>query len=158
ALATRIVALLPPETSRGIYANSLAQLARTSPADALERAKKIADSNERRDAVTRVLVTWALSDPRAVADYLAGLDADARRAAVQGGVWYQIAQAAPELAFERADLLPDDVRAGVQAAAIQALAQRDPQAALARLAQMPRAVGRDSMLPMVARSYAARDA
>src|SRR5262249_47468679 len=155
ALATRIVALLPAESSRGAYANSLAQLARTSPAEALARAKKITDSTERGNAVNRVLATWAQSDPRAVADYLAGLDAEARRAPVQGGVWYQIAQAAPEIVFDRADLLPEDVRAGVQSAAIQAIAQRDPKAAIARLAQMPRGVvGREGMLSMIARSYA----
>ena len=66
--------------------------------------------------------------------------------------------AAPELALERAETLPEDLRSSVQAAAVQSLAQRDPKAALARFADLPRgAVGRDGMLPMIARSYATRD-
>jgi hypothetical protein len=158
-LVARISALLPPQTSRALYANALGQLARTSPAEALARARKIADSAQRKDAVNRVLSMWAMSDPRAVADYLAGLDAEGRRDAAQSGVWYQIAAAAPELALERADTLPENIRTGAQASALQALAQRDPKAALARLAQMPRGVpGRDGIVPMIARSYAMRDA
>jgi hypothetical protein len=157
-LVARIVALVPPQTSRALYANALGQLARTSPAEALARAQKITDPAQRKEAVNRVLSMWAFADPRAVADYLAGLDAEGRRDAAQRGVWQQIASAAPELALDRADSLPEDIRAGIQAAAIQALAQRDPKAALARLAQMPRGViGRDGMLPMIARSYATRD-
>jgi hypothetical protein len=158
-LVARITALLPPETSRALYANALVQLARTSPAEALARARKIADLAQRKDAVNRVLSMWATSDPRAVADYLAGLDAEGQRDAAQSSVWYQIAGAAPELALERADTLPENVRMGVQTNAIQALAQRDPKAALARLAQMPRDVAeRAGMLPMIARTYATRDA
>jgi hypothetical protein len=158
-LVARIVALLPPEMSRGIYASALGQLARTSPTEALARAKKVTDSGERRDAVNRVLSAWVQADPRAVADYLAGLEPDERHDANQAGVWYQIAQAAPELALDRVDSLSQDVRTAVQSIALQALAQRDPQAALARIAQMPPGVvSRDGMLATIARSYAARDA
>jgi hypothetical protein len=158
-LVARISALLPPLTSRALYVNALGQLARTSPVEALARARKIADTAQRKEAVNRVLSMWAMSDPRTVADYLAGLDAEGRRDAAQNGVWFRIASAAPELALERAETLPEDLRANVQGTAIQVLAQRDPKAALAWFAQMPRGVAaRAGTLPTIARTYATRDA
>ena len=158
-LVARVIEIVPAQQAKMLYASSLAQLARTSPSEALSRARKIEDSIQRKEAVSRVLSAWAQSDPRAVADYLAGLDVDARREAAQSGVWYPIAGAAPELALERADTLPEQIRTGVRAAAIQSLAQRDPKAALAWLTQIPRgAVGRDGLLPMIAHSYATQDA
>ena len=157
ALVARVIAVLPAQ-SRALYVSALGELARTSPAEALARASKIGDAAQRKDAVNRVLSTWAQSDPRAVVDYLSGLDIEALRDAVRSGVWQQIAMAAPELALDRAETLPEDLRASVRAAAIQALAQRDPKAALTRFAELPRgAVGREGTLPMIARSYATRD-
>ena len=157
ALVARVIAVLPAQ-SRALYANALGELARMSPAEALARAGKIADAAQRRDAVNRVLSMWARSDPRAVADYLAGLDTKAQRDAARSGVWQQIAMAAPELALERAEMVPQELRGQIQVFAIQTLAQRDPKAALARFEQMPQgAVGRNGMLPMIARSYATRD-
>jgi hypothetical protein len=158
-LVAQISALLPPQASKALYASALGQLARTSPAEALARVRKIPDAAQRKEAMNRVLSMWATSDPRAVADYLGGLDDEARSQAARSGVWDQIAIAAPELALERAGALPEDVRAAAQAYAIQALSQRDPKAALAQFAQMPRDVARRAdMLPMIARSYATRDA
>jgi hypothetical protein len=157
ALVARVIAVLPAQP-RALYANALGELARMSPAEALARAGKIADAAQRRDAVNRVLSMWARSDPRAVADYLAGLDPKAQRDAARSGVWQQIAMAAPELALERAEMVPQELRGQIQGFAIQTLAQRDPKAALARFEQMPQgAVGRNGMLPMIARSYAMRD-
>jgi hypothetical protein len=158
ALVAQLLAALPAQTANQVYLGSLAQLAQTSPAEALAHARKIADSTRRREAVNRVLFAWAQSDPRAVADYLEGLDAEEGRGAARTGVWTQIATAAPDLALERVATLPEDLRPNVQSTAIQALAQRDPKAAIARLADMPRGViNRDGMLPLVARAYAARD-
>ncbi len=109
ALVARVIAVLPAQ-SRALYVSALGELARTSPAEALARASKIADAAQRKDAVNRVLSTWAQSDPRAVVDYLSGLDVEARRDAVRSGVWQQIAMAAPELALDRAETLPEDLR------------------------------------------------
>jgi len=157
ALVARVIALLPAQP-RALYVNALGELARTSPAEALARAGKISDAAQRKDAVNRVLSMWARSDPRAVADYLAGLDVKAQRDAARSGVWQQIAMTAPELALERAELMPQELRGQIQVVAIQTLAQRDPKAALARFEQMPQGVvGRNGILPIIARSYATRD-
>ncbi len=156
ALIDRILSAVPAAAAGPAMAESLARLAEGSPADALARARTIADPNARMAAVYRVLSSWAQRDPRAVVDYLASLDPPSRREV--SGVWMQIASSAPDLALAHVDAIAAEQRPAVEQVALQALAQHDPLAAFARLAQMPRGFERQQLVQSIGQSYAARDA
>ena len=157
ALVDRILAAVPARLTNELISISVSRVARESPTEALARARRIADPAARSNAVNQVIRVWAERDPRAALDYVATLDAAARRDALNNGLWQQVALADPELALDRIDTLPADLRAGIQQTALQTLAQKDPQAALARVAQMPRGEVRQQLLQTVARGFAEHD-
>lgn len=158
ALVDRILAAVPARLSNDLISISVSRIAQESPTEALARASNIADPAMRSSAVSQAIRVWAQRDPRAALDYVATLDSAAQRDAFHNGLWQQVALAEPELALDRIDTVPADLREGVEQTALQTLAQKDPQAALARLAQVPRGQMRQQFLQTVARSFAERDA
>ena len=136
ALVARVIAVLPAQ-SRALYASALGELARTSPAEALARAGKIARRRAAQGCRESRAVYVGRSDPRAVVDYLAGLvrKASATRLGAECGSrsrWLR--QSSRSIGPRRS---PKSFE-GDSGVAIQTLAQRDPKAALARFADLPR--------------------
>ena len=90
-------------------------------------------------------------DPRAVLDYVAALDAGARKALASGGFWFQIASNQPELVLDRGDVVPADLRATCYKTRSVSRAERDPQAAYDRAALMPPGPDRQQAVQMIVR-------
>ncbi len=157
-LVTKILAALPGGAGDWYVASSLVRLARDSPREALARAEMLSTPGARIDAVNRVLQIWSAVDPRAVLDYVAALDAGARKALPSGGFWYQLASKQPELVLDRGDVVPADLRANVLQNALRSLAERDPQAAYDRAALMPPGPDRQQAVQMIVRMFVDRDA
>ena len=157
-LVNEILAAAPRPVADRYVASSLMRLAQDSPREALERAQGISNPGVRTDAVNGVLRTWASRDPRAFLDYVATLDDAAQRNAVNAGSWYQIASSEPELALDRADLFPPELRGPIAMSAIGAIAQRDPLAAYSRAQQMPQGQERRQVMQQIAQSFAQHDA
>ena len=157
-IVNEILAAAPKPVADRYVASSLVRLAQESPREALERAQGISNPGVRTDAVNGVMRTWASRDPRAFLDYLATLDDAARRGAVDSGFWYQVASSAPELALDRVDLFPPELRGQIAVSAIPAIAQHDPLAAYARAQQMPQGQERRQAVQQIAQIFAQRDA
>jgi hypothetical protein len=157
-LANEILAAAPKAIADRYVSSSIVRLAEDSPREALERAQEISNLEVRTETVNGVMRAWASRDPRTFLDYLATLDEAARRSAASNGFWYQIASSAPELALDRADLWPPDLRGPVTMSAIGAIAQRDPLAAYARAQQMPQGQERRQLVQQIAQSFAQHDA
>lgn len=157
-LVNEILAAAPRPVADRYVASSILRLAQDSPREALERAQEISNPEIRTQTINGVMRAWASRDPRTFLDYLATLDEAARRSAASNGFWYQVASSEPELALDRADLLPPELRGSVATTAISAIAQRDPLAAYARAQQMPQGLERRQIVHQIAQTFAQRDA
>jgi hypothetical protein len=157
-LVNEILAAAPKGVADRYVASSIVRLAQDSPREALERAQEISNPDVRTETVNGVMRAWASHDPRTFLDYLATVDEAGRHSAASNGLWYQIAQSAPELALDRADLLPPELRGPVVMSAIGAIAQRDPLAAYARAQQMPQGQERRQLVHQIAQTFAQKDA
>ncbi len=137
-LVNEILAAAPRPVADRYVASSLLRLAQDSPREALERAQEIARS--RRACGCR---QWRVTNVgrRAIraSSSITSRRSTSRRDATPStpGSLYQIASSEPELALDRADLFPPELRSSIALSAIPAIAQRDPLAAYARAQQMP---------------------